>query len=280
MMARRITKNSVAAGRGDFGDLPEEGVLFTDIHCHCLPGLDDGPASWRQTLALCEALVADRVGTVVATPHQLGRYDGRHEAAQIRQVVGDLNELLTERGVPLTVLPGADVRIDERMIELLEADRVLTTADRGRHVMLELPHRVFIDPILLLQSLGEKGYGVVITHPERHAFLMKNPAYVQRWAENKPCLQITAGCFVGEFGRRCQAAAWAFLSQPLPLLVATDAHDVRARPPRMTAAYRAICEHRGRAVADLLCLENPRRLVAGEDPLPIADSDGPGRPRY
>ncbi len=259
--------------RIDPGQSSEGRVRFTDIHCHCLPGLDDGPASRSQALALCKALVADHIATVVATPHQLGRYDSRYEAKQIRQAVTALNEFLTEEGVPLMVLPGADVRIDERIADLLQGDKILTTGDQGRYLMLELPHEVFIDPTVLLEALTNKGIGVIITHPERHPFLVKDPGYVERWAPYRPCLQITAASFLGEFGRRSEAAAWAFLNQSLPLLVATDAHDTQARPPRMTAAHKAISKRRGCAVADLLCFDNPRRLLTTETPLLIPSND-------
>ena len=86
-----------------------------DIHSHCLPGLDDGPATVTQAMALCRALVDDGITAVVATPHQLGRYDGRNAPRDVRQATMALNELLRKDGVPLTVLAGADVRADERI---------------------------------------------------------------------------------------------------------------------------------------------------------------------
>jgi protein-tyrosine phosphatase len=243
----------------------QRGPVFADIHCHCLPGLDDGPADVIASLALCRALAADHVATVVATPHQLGRYDGRHNAATIREATAALNERLVQAGIGPKVLAGADVRIDERLVDLLEADEVLTVADGGRYLLLELPHNVFVDPVVLIGLLAEAGIVSVITHPERHGFLAQNPRYVERWVRYGPCLQITAGSLLGDFGRGSQRAAWAFLGARVPLVVATDAHGAKTRPPRMTAAYRALRQHAGREVADVLCVENPRRVLAGEE---------------
>lgn len=245
-----------------------EGVspeLFVDVHCHCLPGLDDGPEDQTGALGLCEALAADHIATVVATPHQLGRYDGRYRAPEVRQAVARLNCQLQETDVPLTVVPGADVRIDERIADLLQSDEILTAGDNGRYLLLELPHEVFVDPGMLMATLVERGVGVVVTHPERHSFLAQNPPYVRRWDSYGVALQITAASFLGEFGRRSEQAAWDFLYEPLPLLVATDAHDTVHRPPRMTQAYRLLAYELGRRVADVLCVENPRRLLAGQD---------------
>jgi hypothetical protein len=67
-----------------------------DIHCHCLPGLDDGPATMSEALALCEALVADGITTVIATPHQLGRYDRLNSASQVREAVATLCAAIAE----------------------------------------------------------------------------------------------------------------------------------------------------------------------------------------
>jgi protein-tyrosine phosphatase len=246
------------------GVRPVEGI-FTDVHCHCLPGLDDGPADMTEALELCRALVGDGITQVVATPHQLGRFDGRCAAGLVRRMVADLNRILRAHRMALTVLPGADVRLDERIPQLLDADAVLTVADGGRYLLLELPHEVFLDPQALLQPLREKGVTAVITHPERHEFLARHSSYVRHWLEYRPCLQITAGSLLGYFGPESAAAAWAFLRMRFPVVIATDAHNVQGRRPCMTAAYRHLRRQLGRAVADTVCMENPRRLVAGEE---------------
>lgn len=248
-------------GRGE----TEPDAGFIDVHCHCLPGLDDGPPDVPSALALCRALVADGIRTVVATPHQLGRYDGLHDVGTIRRAVKQLHDLLVEAQIPLHVLPGAEVRIDERIDDFVQSDQVLTIADNRRCLCLELPHEVFIDPEMLLAKLAQVGLYGVITHPERHMFLAEHPEYVRRWASYRPCLQITAASFLGGFGRRSERAAGAFLQEPLPVLVATDAHDTTGRAPCMTDAYRLLGRYWGRDWADILCIENPRRLVAGED---------------
>lgn len=241
------------------------GQVFADIHCHCLPGFDDGPSDRAQALALCRTLVADRITTVVATPHQFGRFDGLYEGQAIRAAVVSFNALLAEVHLPLTVLPGADVRIDERIAEFVQAGRVLTVGDAGRYLMLELPHEVFIDPEPLLMRLAESELRVIISHPERHGFLARQPLYVEKWADYSPCLQITAASFLGSFGPEAQAAAWAFLDGPLPALVATDAHNTGSRAPRMLAAYARLSARLGCSAARLLCEENPRRLLAGDE---------------
>lgn len=238
---------------------------FVDVHCHCLPGLDDGPSDMEQALSLCRALTADGIVEVVATPHQLGRFDGHCDAPGVRRAVAQLNRVLHRNGIRLAVFPGADIRIDERIPQLLRADRILTLADAGRYLLVELPHEVFIDPRGLLEQLTQTRMAAVMTHPERHGFLASNPQYVDRWAEHRMCLQITAGSLLGDFGRQCEQAAWSFLHTSLPAVVATDAHNVGDRPPRMTAAYQRLVQRLGRSAAETLCVDNPRRLLAGQE---------------
>ena len=90
-----------------------------DVHCHCLPGLDDGPEDMDQALTLCRALVAEGITRVIATPHQLGRFEGCFDAEQIHQAVRNLNAELIRSRIPLEVLPGAEIRVDERVPQWL-----------------------------------------------------------------------------------------------------------------------------------------------------------------
>ena len=237
-----------------------------DLHCHCLPGLDDGPATLDEAISLCRALADDGITHVTATPHQLGRYDGRNEASQIRQAVGALNSDLADQSVPLSIIPGADVRLDERILDLLHADRVMTLGDAGKHLLLELPHEIYIDLRPLVLRLAEAGITAIVSHPERHVALRRHPQRVSAWLDAGAILQITAGSLVGDFGGPAAELAWHWLTGPhaAGTLVATDAHDVDRRPPRMTAAIDAIAERLGHPVARRLCIENPA-LVYGED---------------
>lgn len=237
---------------------------YVDIHCHCLPGLDDGPADLHEALALCRALVDDGVTCAVATPHQLGRYDGTNQPAEVRLAVATLRRALADAEVRLEVLPGADVRVDERLAAMLQADRVLTLGDTGKYLLIELPGETFIDLSPLVVHLAEAGVTTIVSHPERHAVLAARPGAVADWLAAGAALQITAGSLVGEFGTQAERAAWFYVSSGAASLVASDAHNLRRRPPRMSAAFQAISQRLGQAAARPLCAENPSRVVRGQ----------------
>ena len=241
-----------------------------DIHCHCLPGLDDGPATMSESLALCRKLVEEGIATVVATPHQLGRFEGCNEAARVREAVRSLNESLGNSNIQLKVVPGGEVRVDERICELLEADKILTLADGGRYILLELPHEVFIDIDPLLAELASMGIQPVISHAEKIAALATQHQVLLRWLEHSAHLQITASSLVGDFGSKVQRAAWHFLTSGRATLVATDSHDIKIRKPRMRAAFGHISARLGETIAHLVCIENPSRVINGQDIRPVS----------
>lgn len=235
-----------------------------DIHCHCLPCLDDGPGTLAEALGLCRTLVADGITTVIATPHQLGRYDGSVAADDIRRAVAELNAALEAEGIPLSVLPGADVRLDERIPQLLDDDRILTLGDTGKYLLLELPHETFINPKALLQKLADRGITAVLSHPERNVFLARSPGAALTWLQEGGLLQVTAGSLLGQFGPAVAAAAWHWLDTGAAAFVATDAHDATERSPCITRAMEAIARRLGEAVAYRVCILNPLRVFAGK----------------
>jgi protein-tyrosine phosphatase len=210
-------------------------------------------------------LVADGITTVVATPHQLGRYDGQNDGATVRKGVRELQSRLDAEGIALRVLPGGDIRLDERLARLVDEDRVTTIADNRKCLLVELPHEVYLDPARVLQRLCEAGLVPVLTHPERHRYLQQRPDTVADWVEQGAVLQITAGSLTGEFGRGAQTASRYWISKGWVGVVASDAHDAEVRPPRMSAASDAIAMEFGPAMARDLCVVNPARLVAGEN---------------
>ncbi|MBN1391375.1 MAG: hypothetical protein JW947_01075 [Sedimentisphaerales bacterium] len=238
---------------------------YVDIHCHCLPSLDDGPATNTESVALCRALVEEGITTVIATPHQLGRFSGYNEAAQVREAVSVLNEELKSNNVALCTMPGADVRVDERICQLLEADKILTLADGGKYILLELPHEILIDIGPLLSDLASMGIRAILSHPERHTGLAKYPDILMKWLRYPVYLQVTAGSLLGDFGSAPKRFAWQLLSSGLVSLVATDCHNLDGRKPCMSTAFTHISGRLGKSIARLVCIENPLRVLNGEE---------------
>ena len=242
---------------------------FMDIHCHCLPGLDDGPGTMAQAVGLCRKLTEEGIGTVVATPHQLGRFEYSNDATKVKKAVRSLNNEIRNNSISLKIVPGGEVRVDERICRLLETDRILTLADGGKYLLLELPYEVFIDIEPLLIELASMGIQSVISHAELIAPLASRPEMVCKWLECSTHLQITAASLVGDFGPEVQKVALSFIESGLATLVATDSHNTKLRRPRMRAAFGLISSRFGEDTAKLVCIENPSRIVNGQDILSV-----------
>lgn len=246
----------------------QESVKFVDIHCHCLAGFDDGPSDIIESIALCKALAEDNIAVVIATPHQLGRYEGLNEAQSIRDDVRKLNRILKSQRIPVMVVPGGEVRVDERICQLLEDDKILTLADNGRYILLELPHQVFFDIEPMLRELESIGVKPIISHVERITALIKEPNILLKWLGHSVNLQITASSLLGGFGIEAERAAWIFLNSGWAKLVASDSHDLNSRKPAMRAAYNLITKKLGKDLANQVCIENPLRVIKALDILP------------
>lgn len=241
--------------------------MYTDLHCHCLPSLDDGPVDTTESLAMCRALVADGITKVIATPHQLGRFDGLYEAGDIRSAVTDFKTQLADAGVPLEVLAGAEIRVDERIISLLEEDRILTLADGGRFLLLELMPDIMIDVSFLIDQLADRGVTTIIAHPERCEYLGRNLQVVSKWLDIGAKLQVTACSLIGQCGTFAKKFGWNLLERNWVSYIATDAHSLEIRRPAMKAAYDAISETFGRQRAEELCVINPDEVASTADSL-------------
>lgn len=237
-----------------------------DMHCHCLPGLDDGPATLADALAVCRALVADGITAVIATPHQLGPYEDV-TASGVRAATAALQAELVAAGIPLTLRAGAEVRADERLLGLLAADRLLTLADGRAYLLVELPHSTLLDLRSLIDTLIGQGITPIISHPERHAALTRSPKLLLPWLTRGAVLQITAASLTGAFGPGTQMAAWKLIDDGWVSMIASDAHDVAGRAPAMTPAIDALAARLGHAVTRRLCIQNPQAVFDGR---PIA----------
>jgi protein-tyrosine phosphatase len=207
--------------------------------------------------------VDDGTTTIIATPHQLGSY-AQNDAKSIRQKVTQINALLQQQHIPLTVLPGADVRIEADMLDRLRSDKVLTLGDQKKHVLLELPHEMYFPLEPVLQELARLKMTGILSHPERNHGLLKNPDLIGGLVDAGCLMQITAGSLTGTFGPQCQELATDMISRRQVHFVATDAHGSRARRPLLRRAYDLVAELGGSNMAVQVCCSNPSLVARGE----------------
>lgn len=237
---------------------------LVDIHCHLAPAIDDGPPDFETSLAMARLAEDSGTHTIIATPHQLGNFSHNHGAA-IRRAVADLQRRLAHAGSQLQVLPGADVRIEDGMIEKILSGEVLTLADRRKHVLLELPHELYFPLESLLDQLRRHDLVGILSHPERNQGILQQPDVLPALVDAGCLMQVTAGSLVGGMGRGPQRMAEWMLSQGLVHFIASDAHGIRARRPRMNHAFQRVVELAGPDAALEICSTNPAAVAAGQE---------------
>jgi protein-tyrosine phosphatase len=235
---------------------------FVDIHCHLLPAIDDGAANWEESLAMARMAVADGISVIVATPHQLGSFS-HNGAAAIRLDVEQLQSRLDAEQIPLRVLPGADVRIEADLVARLGRGEVLSLADNGRYVLLELPHEMYFPLNRLLAELSAAGYQGILSHPERNEGILADPEVLTPLVAQGCLLQITADSLRGAFGTRSRQLSQKLVDRGLVHFVSTDAHGTKRRRPQLREAFEMVASLSDEETAHDLFCRNPACVVQG-----------------
>jgi protein-tyrosine phosphatase len=236
-----------------------------DLHCHLLPGIDDGAKDLATSLAMARMAAADGISTIVCTPHILpGVYN--NTGPIIREAVARLCEKISGAGIPIRILAGADVHIAPDLDVRLADGRALAI-NNSRYLLLEPPHhqlpRRLEDLIFGLQAAG---YVPIVTHPERLSWIEGHYDLMKRLVDNSVLMQITAGSLTGRFGRRPRYWAERMLDDGLCHVLATDAHDTEKRPPRMSEARELVAQRLGEDEATNVVLKRACGILENLSP--------------
>lgn len=240
--------------------------MLTDLHCHLLPGIDDGSKSMAQSLAMARIAVDDGITTTVVTPHHLnGVYS--NPAQQIREGIEQLNAALQAEGIGLNILPGSELHLTPELPGELAAGTALTIANQGRAALVELPvHTVPVGAEHLLEDIIAQGLTPVIAHPERNSELRRSPERLADWVQMGCLGQVTVQSCTGRFGEHVQDAARTMIRAGSIHVAASDAHRDRRRVPQLTPAREPVTRWTNEQVAKLLIDTYPTDLAAGRDP--------------
>lgn len=233
-----------------------------DLHCHLLPGIDDGPDTLAEALELARMAVADGITEARVTPHiHIGRWD--NELATIDKAVAVHRIELERAGIPLKLGFAAEVRLDYELIPLIESGRIpfLGELDGYRVMLLEMPHsHIPVGADKFVSWLIGRGIRPMIAHPERNKDIMRDAGKLRPFVLAGCLVQLTADALAGNFGDICQARAIECLEQGCVTVLASDAHDARSRPPRLTAGLEVATRILGAEAARELVEDNPRRI--------------------
>jgi protein-tyrosine phosphatase len=235
---------------------------YTDIHFHLLPGIDDGPATLDESVALAAAAVADGTDTVVATPHV--RSDFFTAVNELPERVREVEHRLADEGIELTVLRGGELGHDMvgRLLQP-ELELIAHGPPGGRWLLVESPFAGFDDAFTAAtDELRDRGFRVVVAHPERAP-----DEWGSRWRAlrhelaNGSVLQVNAWSLAGRHGTEAQAVSRRLVREGRAQLIGSDAHGGRRTPALLLGAEAAIEAGLTRGDAERMVRANPCRLL-------------------
>jgi protein-tyrosine phosphatase len=251
-----------------------------DLHCHPLPGVDDGPADMDEAIALVRRSVEQGIHTIVATPHIDHRWDV--DPLSIGERVAEVQAAVDAERIEARILPGGEIALT-RLVDLDDAELDAVRLGGGPYLMLEAPLTVAggdFEP--LIADLRARGCAVLIAHPERCPAFLRERARLERLIEGGALAQITASSLGGGYGKTIQRYAIGLVCDGLAHVVATDAHDAYRRSPEvrrwLESAGRR--ERRVEQLAAWMTERVPRAILDGDEPPapPPSPARRPGRP--
>jgi protein-tyrosine phosphatase len=236
-----------------------------DLHNHILPGIDDGSDSIETSRKMAQAFVNAGVDRLAVTPHiRPGMFDNTEDG--IRAVFAHMQRDLAEQRIELEIRPGVEYYWHEDLMAKFETpERLLTLADRGRHVLVEFSHS--LRPVHLRETffnLQLRGVTMVMAHPERYGWISDDLDYAEELVSSGMLMQGTLGPLAGLWGTRPRKALKQLLDRGLIHLISSDAHVVKQIPNYYGASLARLIEWVGKARAQMLLHDNPEKIYLGE----------------
>ncbi|MFZ2054478.1 MAG: CpsB/CapC family capsule biosynthesis tyrosine phosphatase [Candidatus Aminicenantales bacterium] len=237
-----------------------------DLHCHILPGLDDGAGSLEDALAMARAAQADGIKTIVATPHLFRGNLSTDDFGAIKERRRELAEELAKSGVPVELKAGAEVHISHDLIAEIGSHRGDLVINGSAYMFIEFPSsHIYPGVKNLVFELMSEGIVPIIAHPERNLVLARQPGLLYDIVRLGALAQANGGSLTGLYGREAGEAVVQLLKWNLIHFLASDAHNASSMPPRLSRAVERAEAAAGKDGARALVFDNPRAVLEDRD---------------
>lgn len=242
-----------------------------DLHCHILPGIDDGAGDVEIAVGMARMAWNSGVGTIVATPHcnLPGDVRKNYISDSLARRYAKFRNVLRQQNIPLHVLPGSEVYWSEEVPALFRQGLLPTIAD-SRYLLVEFAFDTSCAEMdSALYVLSQLGVTPVIAHPERYFVVQQNPETVVPWFEKGYVIQLNKGTILGKMGRSAERTADYILQCGLAHVVASDAHSISRRTPYMMEIYEHLETEYSPEYASVLLVENPCHIISDRSLVPV-----------
>lgn len=234
-----------------------------DLHAHILPGLDDGVQSDEEALNTARQAFEQGITHVVATPHIIPSVY-QYKLILIPAKIFVLQRTLDEEKVAIRILPGAEYCLEPQLLLKLKRGELLTINGCGKHLLVELPKLHWPDYAEnIFFELQLNGVTPVLAHPERNITLVRYPQKLLNLVQRGVLVQLTAGSFIGLYGKEIMTASEQFVRSGLVHFMASDLHGMGKRLLAMTAAKDKLKHLLGEEKAKRILVDNPLAVIRG-----------------
>jgi protein-tyrosine phosphatase len=224
-------------------------IPLVDIHCHLLAGMDDGPPTDEVAESMCRLAYEDGTRMIAATAHQNEQWD-QVTPEGIRKATERLASRLREQKIGLSVFPCGEVMVSPETEEDWRTGRLMSVADRGQYLLVEMPHGLFVDLTETVRSLCEMGVRPILAHPERQEELLHEAGQIEKLIEAGCLVQVSASSITQPRNRTDAQALKSWFKRGIVHCLGSDGHSVTTRKPVMSAAYHQIVRWVGQNMAD------------------------------
>ncbi len=233
-----------------------------DIHCHILPGLDDGARDLAHAVAMARIARDDGITHIAGTPHMAKGNFGFPEPGVLEEARERLAGALQEEGIGVTILAGAEVHITHGLMDEVRSRRKGLTLAGSAYLIVEFPHdHVFSGAKELFFELMSEGFIPIIAHPERNRMFGGSPKLLYELVDLGALVQVNAGSLIDGRDGEAGEAVGRFLELGLVHVIASDGHNTHSKAPRLAAAAEKAAAIVGEAGAASLVTDNPRAII-------------------
>jgi protein-tyrosine phosphatase len=236
-----------------------------DIHCHILPGIDDGPSDLAGSVEMARAAVGAGITTVVATPHLRADFP-KVKIDEIADRCAELRAAIAQEGIGLELVAGGEVSLSWALEATEDRLALASYGQAGHDLLIETPTVGGAMLPQLLYQVAARGYRVVLAHPERLLDFQQDPALLEQLRWQGILLQVNASAVIG--ARRAPAAKLArnLCASGLASVVASDGHRGQQWRPvtELGQAREALSKLVDGVATETMLESTPARILAGE----------------
>ena len=238
---------------------------MVDIHCHILPGFDDGSDNFEESLRMARIAAGGGTKAIIVTPHS--NIPDSYQNYLDKEYVDTFKELkakIKEANIPLEIYPGHEIFAADDFVEQIKKRKLLTLCDSD-YPLVEFGFRERSESVYeKLQLLVAEGFTPIIAHPERYAFVAEDRSAPLRLKKIGCLLQVNKGSLKNKFGDNAYAISQSIIRHEVADFVASDAHSPYMRTPYLADAHEIISELHSSQYANLILSINPEKVLKNE----------------